>query len=50
MKKKTCISSHIEKELSDRLEDYRSKLRPIPSVSDVLREALILFLNLKETT
>lgn len=48
MEEKPFIGAYIEKELLGRLENYRSKQRPIPSISDVLREALLFFLNRKK--
>ena len=48
MEEKPFVGAYIEKELLERLENYRSKKRPIPNISDVLREALIFFLNHKD--
>ena len=42
------VGAYIDKQLLERLENYRSKQRPIPSVSDILRNALNFFLNHKE--
>lgn len=45
MEGKPYVGAYIEKRLLERLDNYRGEQRPIPSVSDVLRNALIFFLN-----
>ena len=45
MEAKPYIGAYVEKALLERLENYRANQRPIPSISDVLRDALIFFLD-----
>ena len=45
MEEKPYIGAYVEKDLLERVENYRSSQRPIPSISDVIRESLIFFLN-----